>query len=73
MSQLPHDLLEQAVEPPSANGRLLPSCNAQSHNAFRGLLYCMEFLEESLEDWLGEELQVHRVQDDFNTFFAHQP
>ena len=24
----------------------------------RGLLYCMEYLEESLSDWLGEELQV---------------
>ena len=23
-----------------------------------GLLYCMEYLEESLDDWLGEELQV---------------
>lgn len=26
--------------------------------ACRGLLYCMEYLEESLDDWLGEELQV---------------
>ena len=26
----------------------------------RGLLYCMEYLEESLSDWLGEELQVMR-------------
>jgi hypothetical protein len=24
----------------------------------RGLLYCMEYLEDNLEDWLGEELQV---------------
>ena len=24
----------------------------------RGLLYCMEYLEESLDDWLGEELQA---------------
>ena len=24
----------------------------------RGLLYCMEYLEESLGDWLGQELQV---------------
>lgn len=25
-----------------------------------GLLYCMEFLEENLDDWLGEELEVGR-------------
>lgn len=24
----------------------------------RGLLYCMEYLEESLGDWLGQELQA---------------
>lgn len=24
----------------------------------RGLLYCMEYLEDNLDDWLGEELQV---------------
>ena len=24
----------------------------------RGLLYCMEYLEENLDDWLGEELEV---------------
>ena len=23
-----------------------------------GLLYCMEYLEENLDDWLGEQLQV---------------
>ena len=25
---------------------------------FRGLLYCMEYLEENLDEWLGEELEV---------------
>ena len=24
----------------------------------RGLLYCMEYLEENLDEWLGEELEV---------------
>ena len=24
----------------------------------RGLLFCMEYLEENLDDWLGEELEV---------------
>ena len=24
----------------------------------RGLLYCMEYLEDNLEEWLGEELEV---------------
>ena len=24
----------------------------------RGLLYCMEYLEDNLDDWLGEELEV---------------
>lgn len=24
----------------------------------RGLLYCMEYMEEHLDDWLGQELQV---------------
>jgi hypothetical protein len=28
------------------------------HVEFRGLLYCMEYLEENLEEWLGEQLQV---------------
>ena len=29
------------------------------HNSMcRGLLYCMEYLEESLGDWLGQELQA---------------
>ena len=23
-----------------------------------GLLYCMEYLEENLDEWLGEQLQV---------------
>ena len=31
----------------------------------RGLLYCMEYLEESLSDWLGEELQVAGASLDF--------
>jgi hypothetical protein len=26
---------------------------------YRGLLYCMEYLEENLDEWLGEELEVH--------------
>ena len=26
----------------------------------RGLLYCMEYLEDNLDDWLGEELEVRR-------------
>ncbi len=25
---------------------------------YRGLLYCMEYLEENLDEWLGEELEV---------------
>lgn len=24
----------------------------------RGLVYCMEYLEDNLEEWLGEELEV---------------
>lgn len=28
----------------------------------RGLLYCMEYLEDNLDEWLGEELQVRAVQ-----------
>jgi hypothetical protein len=28
------------------------------HPCCRGLLYCMEFLEDNLHDWLSEELQV---------------
>ncbi len=24
----------------------------------RGLLYCMEYLEDNLEEWLGDELEV---------------
>ncbi len=30
----------------------------------RGLLYCMEYLEENLDEWLGEELEVnlHNLQ-----------
>jgi hypothetical protein len=30
--------------------------------ARRGLLYCMEYLEENLDEWLGEELQVPFVK-----------
>lgn len=33
----------------------------------RGLLYCMEFLEDNLDDWLGEELEVC---DDRRTGFS---
>ena len=32
-----------------------PLCMPVQH---RGLLYCMEYLEENLDDWLGQELQV---------------
>ncbi|EIE23927.1 hypothetical protein COCSUDRAFT_28525 [Coccomyxa subellipsoidea C-169] len=32
-----------------------------------GLLYCMEYLEESLEDWLGEQLQGYG-EDDYLVF-----
>jgi len=43
----------------SASGR----ARADSYQGLlrRGLLYCMEYLEESLGDWLGEELQVIRA------------
>ena len=35
------------------------SCHVTSSKLLcRGLLYCMEYLEESLADWLGDELQV---------------
>lgn len=29
----------------------------------RGLLYCMEYLEENLDDWLGEELEPYGDDD----------
>ena len=28
-----------------------------------GLLYCMEYLEENLEEWLGEELAAYGDDD----------
>jgi GTPase SAR1 family protein len=29
----------------------------------RGLLYCMEYLEDNLEDWLGEQLEGYGEDD----------
>ena len=38
---------------------LIGRCSARNTVAqCRGLLYCMEYLEENLDDWLGEELEV---------------
>lgn len=38
----------------------LCSCTPHSNNcSHRGLLYCMEYLEDNLDEWLGEQLQVH--------------
>ena len=33
-------------------------CQTTSFALPRGLLYCMEYLEENLDEWLGEELTV---------------
>ena len=29
----------------------------------RGLLYCMEYMEDNLEEWLGEELEGYGEED----------
>lgn len=40
----------------AANMQKSPGCTPP--DTCSGLLYCMEYLEENLEEWLGEELQV---------------
>ena len=35
--------------------------------ALRGLVYCMEYLEESLDEWLGDELEAFG-EDDYVVF-----
>ena len=38
--------------------RAMLTCCSMHACARRGLLYCMEYLEENLDDWLSGELQV---------------
>lgn len=57
------------VWPVVEHSSIVLSMRAGSPDALsnRGLVYCMEFLEESLEDWLGDELEAYG-EDDYLVF-----
>ena len=43
-----------------ARHMLFDRCSCDNSSSCRGLLFCMEYLEENLHEWLSEELQVRR-------------
>lgn len=47
-----------------AGARAVPASGAVAERSAprRGLLYCMEYLEENLDDWLGEELAARALR-----------
>lgn len=44
-------------------------CHSLLAPCCRGLLYCMEYLEDNLEEWLGAELQAYG-DDDYLLFVS---
>lgn len=44
-------------------------CPCLTLSTHRGLLYCMEYLEDNLDEWLGEELEVRKCMSNIAVGF----
>ena len=56
--------LGQTGKPPLACPRATytaSGCKPDQYGFCRGLLFCMEYLEENLDEWFGEELEVCKL------------
>ena len=56
--------LDQMGKPPLACPRATytaSGCKPDQYGFCRGLLFCMEYLEENLDEWFGEELEVCKL------------